>query len=197
MRYLRIIFAAMLTMSLLVSGGASAADNVSAKLDWHVADAFIQAGTGIPQTGAVAEVSSGMFAGHQVRINGSGTFNTGSMKATGGGALVHTDQNGDVQGLATWTATGVQSATLYPCGEVDLPANFCGGLVVLNVHISGTSTTLGALEADGILTIDCEINPPTPGVEGMKLNVPAFPINFDQTNFSPGGLTVFVSRSHQ
>lgn len=196
MRYIRIIFAAMLTMSLLVSGGASAADNISAKLDWRVADAFIQAGTGLDQTGAVAEVSTGPFAGHRVRISGSGTFNTGSMKATGGGALVHTDQNGDVQGFATWTATGVASATLYPCGEPGLPDNFCGGIVVLNVHISSTSTTLGALEADGVLTIDCEINPPAPGgVEGITLEVPGF-INFDETIFSPGGLTVFVSRSH-
>ena len=67
----------------------------------------------------------------------------------------------------------------------------------MNVHISGTSVTLGALEADGVLLIDCEINPPAPGgVEGIKLNVPAFPINFDMTIFSPGGLTLFVSRSH-
>jgi hypothetical protein len=188
----------MLTMSLVASGGVSAADNVSAQLDYHIADAFIQ-GLGFPpQTGAVAEVSSGTFDGHQVRVSGSGTFNTASMKATGGGALVHTDQSGDVQGFATWTATGVDSATLYPCGGEGLPANACGGVVTLKVRINGTSTTLGALAADGLLTIDCEINPPPPGgVEGIKLSVPAFPINFDQTNFSLGGLTVFVSRSHQ
>ena len=63
------------------------------------------------------------------------------------------------------------------------------------MHVSATSTSAGAIEFDGLLTIDCEINPPTPGVEGIKLEIPGV-INFNTTEFSPGGLTVFVARNH-
>jgi hypothetical protein len=192
MRYLRITFAAMLALSLVAGGGVSAADNTSSKFDFHIADSFIQAGTGITQTGAVAQAANG----DKIRFIGSGTFNTASMNATGSGALVHTDSGGVVKAFGTWTATGVSSATIYPCGGGGLPANFCGGVVVLNVHVTRTSTTTGPAEFDALLTVDCEINPPVAGVEGIKFERPGV-LNFDTTVFSPGGLTVFVSRSHQ
>ena len=186
-----LVSAVPLAVSLLGVGSAGASDDVSSKLDYHAADAFIQAGTGIPQTGAVAVAANG----DKVRVFVSGTLNTASEKATGGGTFVHTNRTGAVLGFGSWKATGVESATIYPCGGAGLPDNACGGIVVLKVHVSGTSTSTGASEFDALLTIDCEINPPTPGVEGIKLEIPGV-INFNTTEFSFGGLTVFVARSH-
>ncbi len=186
-----LVSAALLAVSLSGVGSAGASDNVSSKLDYHAADAFIQAATGIPQTGAVAMAANG----DRVRVVASGTLNTKSEKATGRGTFVHTSRTGAVLGFGSWKATGVESAIIYPCGGPGLPDNACGGIVVLKVHVSGTSTSAGAIEFDALLTIDCEINPPTPGVEGIKLEIPGV-INFDKTEFSPGGLTVFLARTH-
>ena len=195
MKRLRFALALLALVALVGGSNAFAADPVSSKLDYHVADAFIQAATGIPQTGAVATATTGPTAGHHVRVSGSGTFNLSSMKATGGGVFVHTSGTGAVLGFGTWTATGVESAVLYPCGIPGvLPDNLCGGIVVLNVSLSGTSTTAGATQFGALLTIDCEINPPTPGIEGIKLEIPGV-LDFDTTEFSDGGLTVFVSRN--
>src|SRR5713226_6150287 len=186
-----LVSAALLAVSLSGVGSAGASDNVSSKLDYHAADAFIQAATGIPQTGALAMAANG----DKVRVVASGTLNTKSEKATGRGTFVHTSRTGAVLGFGSWKATGVESAIIYPCGGPGLPDNACGGIVVLKVHVSGTSTSAGAIEFDALLTIDCEINPPTPGVEGIKLEIPGV-INFDKTEFSPGGLTVFLARTH-
>ena len=186
-----LVSAALLAVSLLGVSSAGASDNISSKLNYHAADAFIQAATGIPQTGAVAVAANG----DKVRVSGSGTLNTASEKATGFGTFVHTSSTGAVLGFGSWEATGVKSATIYPCGGAGLPDNACGGIVVLKVHVSGTSTSAGAIEVDALLTIDCEINPPTPGVEGIKLEIPGV-INFNTTEFSVGGLTVFIARSH-
>ena len=186
-----LVSAVLLAVSLWAVNSARASDNISSKLNYHVADAGIQAATGIPQTGAVALAANG----DKVRVTGSGTLNTASEKATGFGTFVHTSSTGAVVGFGSWEATGVKSATIYPCGGPGLPDNACGGLVVLKVHVSGTSTSAGAIEFDGLLTIDCEINPPTPGVEGIKLEIPGV-INFNTTEFSVGGLTVFIARSH-
>ncbi len=186
-----LVSAALLAVSLSGVGSAGASDNVSSKLDYHAADAFIQAATGIPQTGALAMAANG----DKVRVVASGTLNTKSEKATGRGTFVHTSRTGAVLGFGSWKATGVESAIIYPCGGPGLPDNACGGIVVLKVHVSGTSTSAGAIEFDALLTIDCEINPPMPGVEGIKLEIPGV-INFDKTEFSPGGLTVFLARTH-
>jgi hypothetical protein len=189
MRAARFVFVFLLAASLLSGGTVTAAeDETSSQFAYHVSDAFIQSATGVPQTGAVAAAADGA----QVRVSGRGTFNTHSTKATGGGAFVVTSAAGAVGAFGTWTATGVQSATIYPCGGGGFPANFCGGVVVLKVHITGTATAGGAREFDAFLLIDCEINPPVAGVEGIKLNTPGH--NFSSTVPGPGGLTLFVSK---
>src|SRR2546422_6298784 len=118
-----LVSAALLAVSLLGAGSAGASDNVSSKLGYHAADAFIQAATGIPQTGAVAVAANG----DKVRLSAKGTLNTASEKATGSGTFVHTSRTGAVLGFGSWKATGVESATIYPCGGAGLPDKTLGG----------------------------------------------------------------------
>jgi len=181
-----VAFATLLVLvtSVLGTGSASA---LSAKLDFHVADALIGGGTGIPQLGARAVADNGDI----VSVVGAGTFNLGSGKTTGGGTFVHTTSGGVLVGSGTWTATGVEDFTFYGCGG-DLPSDFCGGVLSLDVHLVAGG---GAAEFNGALTIDCLIGDfPATAIEGIKLNVSGGP-NFDETMFEPSGLTLYLSRS--
>lgn len=175
----------LLASSVLWAGSATA---LSAKNDFHVADAFLATATGLTQTGARARADNGDV----VSVSGAGTFNLGSGKATGGGTFVHTTSTGVLVGSGTWTATGVEDLTFYGCGEAELPPNFCGGVFTLTVQLVPPG---GAAVLDGRLRVDCLIGdfPPT-AVEGIMLDIPGL-INFDETIFDPGGLTVYVSRS--
>lgn len=179
----------MLSLAAFGTGGAQAAES-SAKFDYHIADAFIEAGTGIVQTGARARAVNG----DTVSVTGSGTFNTASMKATGGGTFVHRTAGGGPVGDGTWTATGVESFTPWGCGGEAFPPNFCGGLLVLDVHLVATA---GGPEADGVLTVSCLIGARVPpgAEEGITLDVPGL-INFDELIAEASGLTLYVSRSH-
>lgn len=176
----------LIAMATLVAPNASA---VSAKFDWHISDAFIQAGTGVTQTGALAQASNGDIA----RLSGSGTFNTASSTASGGGVFVHTTSGGTAVGFGTWKATGVEDFTFFGCGG-GFPSNFCGGQLVLDVHISGVSLSLGPTEVDGVLTITCLIGGEVPpgAEEGITLDIPGV-INF--SDLIESGFTLFVSRS--
>jgi len=176
---------AMLLVSALAPASASA---LSAKLDYHIADAVIGAGTGIPQFGARAEADNGDI----ISVSGGGTFNLGSGKATGGGTFVHTDTDGVLQGSGTWTPTSVADFDFWGCGD-GLPSNFCGGELVFDVHLVSAG---GAVEFDGVLTVQCLIGTGVPGgaIEGITLNIPGA-INFDETIFEPSGLTLYISRN--
>ena len=124
MRFAGLAAASLLTISLAILAGSASASDERSKFDFHVADAFIQSGIGLAQTGAVAEAANH----HQVRLTGRGTLNLeAKKKASGSGSFVHTDASGAVQGFGTWTARSVKSATMYPCGGNGLPNNFCGG----------------------------------------------------------------------
>ncbi len=179
-----LLFAAMLL------GGGSPAYATTPVLDYHVSDAFIQSLGEPAQTGAVAQASNG----DQVRITGSGTLNSASMNATGSGSFLHTSSSGAVLGFGTWTATSLNAFTPYGCGGA-FPSFACGGLVVLSVHITATSTSAGAVEVDGVLAVDCLIgSPPAGAAEGIKLNIPGH-INFDTTIPSHHGETIYISRN--
>lgn len=183
----RAFLLAFLVIALSVSSTPTAADT-SAKFDYHIADSFIEEGTGIPQTGAVARADNG----DTVTVTGAGTFNVASGNATGGGTFVHRRKNGKVVGSGTWTATSAVNYTSFGCGG-GFPPNFCGGVLVLNVHLVGGG---GTVEFDGVMAVTCTIGTVPPGaVEGITLDVPAAGINFDETIFDFGGLTLFVSRS--
>src|SRR3989449_4916307 len=115
-RFLVKRIAALLAVFVLVpalAGGAQAAsDNLSAKMDYHVSDAFIQS-LGEPQTGSKATASAG---GDHVRVVGSGTFNTAAGNATGGGPFVHTTAGDAIVGFGARTATRLISFTSDGCG---------------------------------------------------------------------------------
>lgn len=181
-----VVAGAMLLAFVLAPASASA---LSAKLDYHIADAFIGASVGIPQTGARAEADNGDI----VSVSGEGTFNLGSRKATGGGTFLHTDGDGDVLGFGTWTATNVVDFDFYGCATEFFPANFCGGVLTLGVRLVAAG---GATELDGILRIDCLLGTDVPpgAVEGIMLFIPGV-ISFDETLAELSGLTLFVSRS--
>ena len=195
--------AAMLAVFVLVpalAGGAQAeSDNLSAKMDYYVSDAFIQSIGEPPQTGAQATATVG---GDHVRIVGTGTFNTAAGTATGGGTFVHTNASDVLVGFGTWTATSLVSFTSYGCGlrgGAPFPANLCGGLATMKVHTSGTlvNPPRGHVEHDAILTIECKLGtPPVTAHEGITLDARPGGPNFDMTNDSEHGETLFVSRSH-
>lgn len=175
-------------VALFPAATSSVSADTSAKFDYHIADAFIAAGTGIPQTGARAEADNK----DTVSVTGSGTFNLGSGNTTGGGTFEHRNKKGNLVGSGTWTATRVQSFTLWGC-DAGFPPNFCGGLLVLSVHLVAAG---GAPAFDGVLTVSCLIgaNVPAGAQEGITLDIPGV-INFDKLLQESSGLTLYVSRS--
>src|SRR2546427_11285246 len=196
-------FAAILAALALVpalSGGAEASrDNVSAMFDYHISDAFIQSLGEPAQIGAKATATIG---GDHVGVVGSGTFNSAAGNATGGGTFVHTNPTDGIVGFGTWTATSLTSFTFYGCGlrgGAPFPANLCGGLATMKVHISATvvNPPAGHVEVDAILVVECKLGtPPATAHEGIKLDGRPLAPNFDMTNDSPNGETIFLSRSH-
>ncbi len=180
----------LLVLSASGMGGASA---TSAKLDFHVADAFIANATGTAQSGARAQAANGDI----VSVTATGTFNVASEKTTGGGTFVHTTSAGVLKGSGTWTATGVQSFTPFGCGiagTTPLPPNFCGGVLVLSVHLVGAG---GSPQFDATLNVSCAIGAGAPpgSPDSITLNVPDAGINFNSPILASSGLTLYVSRS--
>lgn len=199
MKRIAAILAVFVLVPALAGGAQASSDNVSAKLDYHIADAFIQSAGEPPQTGAEATATVG---GDHIRVVGSGTFNTAAGTATGGGTFVHTSASDVIVGFGTWTATRLSSFTSYGCGlqgGEKVPANFCGGLATMTVHVSGTLVhpAGGHVELDAILVVDCKLGtPPATAHEGIKLDARPNAPNFDMTNDSEHGETLFLSRSH-
>ena len=199
MKRLMAVLAMLTLVTALTSGAQASSDNQSAKYDWHVSDAFIQSLGEPAQTGAVARASSN---GHKVRVFGSGTFNTAAGTATGSGSFVHTDASGQLVGFGTWTATGLISFTSYGCGTrggEPVPANFCGGLAAINVHVSHAlvNPPAGQGELDAILYVDCKLgSPPATAHEGIRLDARPNGAYFDVTEDSSHGETILLSRSH-
>ena len=184
-------FAAILTVPILAAMlvATSNAASASSEFDWHISDRFIQQGTGIPQTGSVAQADNGDL----VTLSGRGEFDPASGDASGTGAFAHTDENGGLVGFGRWRATGVVDFDPYGCGGEGFPPNFCGGLLTLDIRVIGTDVAGGTDVFDGVLTIDCLIGPNVPAgrVEGTTLDIPGR-INFDEILFSEGGLNLFV-----
>ena len=175
--------------------GATSARAASARLDFHVADAFLTDLTGVPQTGARAQTAD---AAHVIRFSGSGAFVVGSAAASGGGVWAHTSgTDGDLFAFGTWTATAPLSFEPFGCGGDGIPATACGGILELAVHLSGTHVSIGPEEVDGVLTIVSGIGPDAPaGIEDAIAFTPmGVPIDFVVGLSDPGGATLFGSKS--
>lgn len=179
----------LLVVSLLAASNATA--GAPERFRYHVSNAFIQAGTGMTQTGARAQADNLDFA----RVSGRGKFNPSEGTASGGGVFAHTDANGALVGFGSWTATGVRDFEFFGCGGEGLPPNFCGGLLTLDVRLKGINVTLGAGAFDGVLVISCLVGPDVPpgAEEGITLDIPGV-INFDDLVPEGSGLTLFVDR---
>jgi hypothetical protein len=188
-----VVFA--LAVPVLVSEAGAGAP---VKFRWHIANAFLQTATEIPQTGARARADDGDL----VTVTGRGRFNSSTGGAAGGGAFLHTTAAGAVVGFGTWTATGVRDFELFGCGVsadgAELPPDFCGGVLTLDVRLRGINLAAGAATLDGVLVVTCLVGDspediPAGAEEGITLDVPGA-ITFGDLVSEDGGLTVFVSR---
>jgi hypothetical protein len=188
-----LVAVSLLAVSVLAVSNVSAAGDPT-QFSFHVSNRFIQIGTEIPQTGARAQADNGDF----VSVTGRGLFNIATGRVFGGGAFLHTNQQGDVLGYGSWKGEGVLDFDFYGCAPPPegLPSNFCGGLLTLDVRLRGVSPTTGAALLDGVLTIDCLIGPNVPEghEEVITLDIPDL-INFDDGIAEPGGLNLFVARN--
>ncbi len=124
--------------------------------------------------------------GDTVEITGSGSLSVHPKSVSGGGTFTHKDPDGNVIGGGTWTATDLISFHPYGSGEAQgLPSNFWGGQAIIRVHL-----VAGPVEADGWMTVDCELGKvPGGAAEGTTLDVPGL-IHF---NDPVSGFTVFVN----
>jgi hypothetical protein len=112
-------------------------------------------------------------------------FGVHPKSVSGGGTFTHVFPGGSFS--TTWTATELLSFQPYGCGlaptGAQLPANFCGGRVEMQISIATPSGPV-----DGILTVICLISDdgqlPAQAEEGIRLVIPGV-INF---NKSEGGL---------
>ena len=130
--------------------------------------------------------------GDVVSVDGKGTFTVRDDKArevSGSGTFTHKNSEGDVLGTGTWTATELVSFVSYGTDGGTTPANFEGGLAVIEVHLAPTG---GGEGFDATLNLSCVIgHPPTGADEGITLAVEEGP-NF---NHSVSGITLFILQS--
>jgi len=125
----------------------------------------------------VEENTASASNGDVVEVSGEGTFDVAHRTATGEATFVHTTSTGELFASGTLEIEGLVSFQFYGCGVVfgqPLPPNYCGGRVALTAHLVGhpASDPSATIEADALLTIQCEIGNPPPGSsEGITLNV--------------------------
>lgn len=196
-RILAFVTVPLLVASILAATRASAGEAV--RYRFHVSNGFIQTGTEITQTGARAQADNGDYA----VVSGKGKFNAETGAAAGGGVFAHTTSAGALVGFGSWTVTGVRDFEPFGCGTssegAELPPNFCGGVLTLDVRLRGVNVTAGVGgPLDGVLVITCLIGDsvediPADAEEGITLDVSGL-INFDDLVPETGGLTLFVAR---
>lgn len=178
-----LLFIALLVLFAALGTGSARADHLA--WDWHIADAFIEEGTGIDQTGARAA-----DRGDVISVVGTGTFDPDTGEADGGGTFEHRKGKGKLIGFGTWEANGVQDFALWGCGGEGLPDNFCGGVLALDVTLFQPD---GTPAFDGVLTAVCLIGNVPPGAkEGITLELEGS-LDFDKLIEEESGLTLYVS----
>jgi hypothetical protein len=156
------------TMFALLPGNSAGAHTSKASFEWFVED-------------NVARASNG----DTVEVSGEGTFDVASKQATGDGTFEHRTRSGDLVGKGTVEVHRIVAFQFYGCGVIfgePIPPDYCGGRAIMEAHLVGhlASDPSVTIEADALLTIECEIGyPPSGSSEGVTLNVKDF-INFNK-----------------
>jgi hypothetical protein len=179
------------------SGAASRADDAPrdarhgpgarqpVKVRLHAGDGF--AGIESPDVASASD-------GATITISATGNFHAASNEASGSGTFVHRAANGTQLASGTFTVTRLTSFDPFGCsvaGGQPIPANVCGGVAVLQVHVIGHPASGGTEEFNAVLTIDCLVGSPPPGAaEGITFDAPGV-IDF---NSPVSGQTVFVAK---
>ncbi|MDQ4501348.1 hypothetical protein [Sinomonas sp. ASV322] len=176
-------FLVALPLLVFTAVQAGAATEKSA-FDYHVGDALIQS-LGFP-VGDKAMAENGDV----VTIVATGTFDTVSGTATGGGTFSHHEVAAGRTITGTFVTTGLISFQSYgnatPQG---LPPSFFGGKLMLS--IVATPDVAPNLHLPATLTVECVLgNPPAGAVEGIRVNVYDV-INFNKT-VPESGNNVFI-----
>jgi len=104
-----------------------------------------------------------------IRFTGSGTFDTSTKAASGGGSFTHINFDGTVHGKGTWTVTKFLSFTSYGGPNPGMQ----GGLLRFIIH----AVNIEGEEFTFIVQVSCRVNAP-PGApdEGVTVWAPSFPV---------------------
>lgn len=123
--------------------------------------------------------------GDTIEIMGQGTLSIKPKSVSGGGTLVHKDEDGNVVGTGTWKAAKLLS--FVPWGTTEgFPENFEGGKAIIQVMLKPDGIDE---EFEGILRFECLIGDfPASAEEGAKLWVRGGP-NFREV---VSGDTLFI-----
>jgi hypothetical protein len=185
------IVAFVLALSTLSAAPASASSAGAGTYEYHVGDTLVQ-DLGFP----VGDQATASVNGDVVTVVATGTFDTATRSATGGGTFEHRSSGGTLLASATFTTTGMESFQFWGCGVLEgtpVPATWCGG----RVQLTGVATAHPAGHPEItftrpiVLTIECVIGYPHAGVtEGIRLNVQDH-INFNKT-VPESGANVFI-----
>lgn len=183
---MRRIIALLLALPLLVlsQAGAASAGAVKGSFEYHVGDALIQT-LGFPAGNQAIATN-----GDVVTIVATGTFDTATKSATGGGTFAHHVAATGQTITGTFTTTGLVSFQSYgDATPQGLPESFFGG----NLMLSGIATPDGApgVHLPLTLTVECDLgNPPASAVEGVRVNVKDV-INFNKS-VPESGANVYI-----
>lgn len=189
MRRTALVFTLALVAALVATNGAASKAS-KGTFDLHVGDNFAPP-LAAPSVARAAK-------GETITIVVTGTFNSSTRSASGSGTFIHM-RGATVLATGTLTPTRMIAFQSYGCGVAPdgsaFPSNFCGGRVLLAVHLVGhpASNPSATVERNGLLEVNCQVHSttfsPPPGTsEGIKLVVKGGP-NF---NKHVSGANLFV-----
>ena len=190
MKALLIIFVALVLVLLPV--GAVRAENNDAPVvvRQYLVGAGLLCTLGVPKGCPDVAMAAN---GDRIGIAGQGTFTVQSGDnnepeteiVTGGGTFMHNDSARNILATGTWTATELLSFTSFGT----TPANFEGGVAVIEIHLSPAA---GGPGLDAVLEVTCLVgSPPATAVEGVTLAVEDGP----DFNTAVSGITLFILQS--
>ena len=165
----------LLLTALALTASVGTASATPSKYDFHVGDGF--AGIASPEVTAASN-------GDTITIASTGKFHVAPHKASGGGTFEHRASDGTLLASGTFTVARLTSFQSFGCGVAGgepLPANFCGGRVVLPVNVVAHPAAGGTEEFDAVMTITCLVGDQVPAgaEESVAFAIPGL-ITFDQ-----------------